>query len=71
MDEIDHKRVEWDMVCVCVLGMLESLWKKIENKGSRVSRLFRTKVDGLVCIWEKKNGGIFRAHMIVKTFFLF
>ena len=49
MDEIDHKRVEWDMVCVCVLGMLESLWKKIENKGSRVSRLFRTKVDGLVC----------------------
>ena len=50
MDEIDHKRVEWDMVCVCVLGMLKSLWKKIENKGSRVSRLFRTKVDGLVCI---------------------
>ena len=49
MDEIDHKRVEWDMVCVCVLGMLESLWKKVENKGSRVSRLFRTKVDGLVC----------------------
>ena len=52
MDEIDHKRVEWDMVCVCVcvLVMLESLWKKIENKGSRVSRLFRMKVDGLVCI---------------------